>query len=120
MPRVKRGTMTHKRHKKTLVRAKGYWGGRSRLFKTAKEAVMHAFQYAYRDRRTKKRDFRRLWISRISIACRLNGITYGRFIEGLNKTGNEMDRKVLADLAVRDAEAFARVVESVKSQPVIA
>ena len=120
MPRVKRGTMTHKRHKKTLLRAKGYWGGRSRLFKTAKEAVMHSFQYAYRDRRNKKRDIRRLWITRISIACRLNGITYSRFIEGLNKTGNEMDRKVMADLAVREAAAFTALVESVKSQMAVA
>jgi large subunit ribosomal protein L20 len=116
MARVKRGMMTHKRHKKTLIRAKGYWGGRSRLFKTAKEAVMHAMQYAYRDRRNKKRDFRRLWITRISIACRQNGVTYGRFIEGLSKAGIDMDRKVLADLAVRDAEAFTKVVESSKAQ----
>jgi large subunit ribosomal protein L20 len=116
MPRVKRGIMTHKRHKKTILRAKGYWGGRHRLFKTAKEAVMHALKYAYRDRRTKKRNFRRLWISRISIACRLNGVTYGRFIEGLNKAGVDLDRKVLADMAVRDAEAFTKVVERAKSQ----
>jgi large subunit ribosomal protein L20 len=116
MPRVKRGVMTHKRHKKTLSRAKGYWGGRSRLFKTAKEAVMHSFQYAYRDRRTKKRDFRRLWITRISAACRLNGATYSRFIEGLTKAGVEVDRKTLAEIAVTDAQAFAQLVEKSKSQ----
>jgi large subunit ribosomal protein L20 len=108
--------MTHKRHKKVLQRAQGYWGGRSRLFKTAKEAVMHSFNYAYRDRRTKKRDFRRLWITRISAACRLNGATYGRFIEGLSKAGVEVDRKQLADMAVTDAAAFADLVEKAKSQ----
>jgi large subunit ribosomal protein L20 len=116
MPRVKRGVMTHKRHKKALERAKGYWGGRHRLFKTANEAVMHAFQYAYRDRRTKKREIRRLWITRISAACRLNGATYGRFIEGLSKAGVEMDRKVLADLAMNDATAFAQLVEKARAQ----
>jgi large subunit ribosomal protein L20 len=116
MPRVKRGVMTHKRHKKVISRAQGYWGARSHLFKTAKEAVMHAFQYAYRDRRTKKRDFRRLWITRISAACRLNGTTYNRFIEGLNKAGVEIDRKALADIAVTDAAAFTQIVENTKSQ----
>lgn len=116
MPRVKRGVMTHKRHKKVLSRAKGYWGARSRLFKTAKEAVMHSMQYAYRDRRTRKRDFRRLWITRISAACRLNGMTYNRFMEGLNKAGIEVDRKVLADVAVRDAESFTKLVDDAKSR----
>ena len=115
MPRVKRGVMTHKRHKKTLIRAKGFWGGRSRLFKTAKEAVMHSFQYAYRDRRVKKRDFRRLWITRISAACRLNGASYSKFMEGLNKAEIELDRKVLADMAITDPESFARLVENAKS-----
>jgi len=116
LPRVKRGVMTHKRHKKVLSRAKGYWGARSRLFKTAKEAVMHSMQYAYRDRRTRKRDFRRLWITRISAACRLNGMTYNRFMEGLNKAGIEVDRKVLADVAVRDAESFTKLVDDAKSR----
>jgi large subunit ribosomal protein L20 len=116
MPRVKRGIMTHKRHKKVLARAQGYWGGRSRLFKTAKEAVMHSFQYAYRDRRNKKRDFRRLWITRISAACRMNGATYSRFMEGLTKAGVDVDRKVLADIAVMDAAAFTRLVETANTQ----
>ena len=120
MPRVKRGVMTHKRHKKTLTRAKGFWGGRSRLFKTAKEAVMHSMQYAYRDRRVKKRDFRRLWIVRISAACRLNGATYSRFMEGLNKAGVELDRKVLADMAITDPESFAQLVENAKSALAVA
>lgn len=111
MPRVKRGTMTHKRHKKVLDRAKGYWGGRSRLFKTANEAVMHALQYAYRDRRNKKRDFRRLWIARINAGTRMNGMSYSRFIDGLNKAGIEIDRKVLAELAVNDQAAFAALVQ---------
>jgi len=116
MPRVKRGTMTHKRHKKVLDRAKGYWGGRSRLFKTAKEAVMHAMQYAYRDRRNRKRDFRRLWIARINAACRAQGITYGRFIEGLKKSGVELDRKMLSEIAINDAQAFSRLVEQAKAK----
>jgi len=116
MPRVKRGVTTHKRHKKVLSRAKGYWGARSRLFKTAKEAVMHAMQYAYRDRRNRKRDFRRLWIIRINAACRAQGTTYGRFIEGLGKAGVEVDRKMLADLAVNDAQAFAQLVEQARAQ----
>lgn len=110
MPRVKRGTMTHKRHKKVLSRAKGYWGARSRLFKTANEAVMHALQYAYRDRRVRKRDFRKLWIARINAASRQNGMTYSRFIEGLTKAGVQIDRKVLAEMAVSDQAAFATLV----------
>lgn len=116
MPRVKRGTMTHKRHKKVLERAKGYWGGRSRLFKTAKEAVMHSMQYAYRDRRNRKRDFRRLWIARINAACREQGLPYGRFIEGITKAGVGLDRKALADLAINDSQAFAQLVEQAKAQ----
>ena len=110
MPRVKRGVTAHKRHKKVLSRAKGYWGGRSRLHKTAKEAVMHSLQYAYRDRRTRKRDFRRLWITRINAAARANGMTYGRFIEGLTKAGVAIDRKSLAEMAVNDQAAFATLV----------
>ncbi|HOM72258.1 MAG TPA: 50S ribosomal protein L20 [Armatimonadota bacterium] len=116
MPRVKRGTMTHKRHKKVLDRAKGYWGGRSRLFKTAKEAVMHSMQYAYRDRRNKKREFRRLWIARINAACREQGMTYGRFIEGLSKAGVQLDRKMLSEMAIHDAQGFAKLVEQARAQ----
>lgn len=116
MPRVKRGTMTHKRHKKIISQAEGYWGGRHSLFKTAKEAVMHSMQYAYRDRRNKKREFRRLWITRINAACRANGMSYSLFINGLMKTGVVLDRKTLADMAVRDAQSFTQLVEQVKSQ----
>ena len=115
MARVKRAMMAHKRHKKVLDRAKGYWGGRHRLFKTANEAVMHALQYAYRDRRTKKRDFRRLWIARINAACRAQDLSYSRFIEGLNKAGITMNRKLLADLAIRDPAAFSAIVEKAKA-----
>jgi len=116
MPRVKRGIMTHKRHKKVIDRAKGYWGGRHRLFKTANEAVMHALQYAYRDRRNKKRDFRQLWIARINAATRMNDMTYSRFIDGLNKAGIQIDRKILADMAVNDQSGFAVLVERAKAQ----
>lgn len=110
MARVKRGMMTRKRHREILKLAKGYRGARHRWFKVAHEAVMHAGQYAYRDRRQRKRDFRRLWIARISAASRLHGLSYSRLIEGLTKAGVAIDRKMLADLAVRDAEAFAEVV----------
>lgn len=116
MPRVKRGTMTHKRHKKVLEQAKGYWGGRSRLFKTAKEAVQHSGVYAYRDRRNRKRDFRRLWIARISAACREQGMQYSRFIEGLGKAGITLDRKMLSELAINDAPAFVQLIEQAKAQ----
>lgn len=103
--------MTHKRHKKIIGRAKGYWGAKSRLFKTANEAVMHALQYAYRDRRNKKREFRQLWIARINAASRENGMQYSRFMEGLSKAGVQIDRKVLADMAVNDSTAFAALVQ---------
>ena len=116
MPRVKRGTMTHKRHKKILEAASGYFGGKHSLFKTAKEAVMKSGNYAYRDRRVKKREFRRLWITRISAACRLNGMQYSRFMEALTKGGINLDRKVLADMAVADAQGFAALVERAKAQ----
>lgn len=116
MARIKRGVMTHKRHKKILDRAKGYWGGRHRLFKTANEAVAHALQYAYRDRRTRKREFRRLWIARINAASRLNGLSYNRFIEGLSKAGIILDRKILADMAVHDEAAFASLVQKAAAQ----
>jgi large subunit ribosomal protein L20 len=102
--------MTRKRHNRVLEAAKGYYGARHRQFKLAKEAVMHAGQYAYRDRRVRKREFRALWIARINAACRLNGISYSRFINALTKSGVEVDRKILADLAVSDAAAFAQLV----------
>lgn len=116
MPRVKRGTMTHKRHAKTIKLASGYWGAKSRLFKTAKEQVAKSGNYAYRDRRNRKRDFRRLWITRISAASRACGMPYGRFMEGLKKAGIDLDRKVLADMAVADEQAFATLVEQAKSR----
>ena len=116
MARVKRGIMTHKRHKKVIDRAKGYWGNRSHNFKTANEAVAHALQYAYRDRRVRKRDFRRLWIARINAATRQEGMQYSRFIEGLTKAGIEIDRKVLADMAVHDQAGFSALVKRVSEQ----
>ncbi|MHB1455704.1 MAG: 50S ribosomal protein L20 [Armatimonadota bacterium] len=115
MARIKRGVMTHKRHKKILDRAKGFWGGRHRLFKTANEAVAHALQYAYRDRRNKKREFRRLWIARINAASRINGLSYNRFIEGLSKAGIMIDRKILADMAVHDEAGFATLVQQARA-----
>jgi len=114
MARVKRGTMTRKRHNEVLQQAKGYRGAKHRLFRQAHEAVMHAGQYAYRDRRQRKRDFRRLWIIRITAACKLNGIAYNRFIEGLTKAGVAVDRKILADLAVSDAAAFTLMVDKAR------
>src|SRR5947209_18934956 len=114
MARVKRGTMTRKRHNRVLKAAEGYYGARRRQFKQAKEAVMRAGQYAYRDRRNRKREFRRLWIARINAACREHGITYSRFIEALTKQGVAVDRKILADLAVNDAGAFAHLVETAR------
>ena len=112
MPRVKRGIMTRKRHNRVLKDAKGYYGARRRQFKQAKEAVMHAGQYAYRDRRNRKREFRALWIARINAACRLQGVSYSRFIHALQGSGVELDRKVLADLAVHDPNGFAELVKS--------
>ena len=114
MPRVKRGVMTRKRHNRVLNRAKGYWGARHRWYTQAHEAVMHAAQYAYRDRRTRKRDFRRLWIARINAACRAQEITYSRFISGLSQVGVTVDRKVMADLAVNDPAAFTALVQQAK------
>ena len=116
MARVKRGTTKRKRHSKILRQAQGYWGGKSRLFKTAKEQVAKSGNYAYRDRRNKKREFRRLWITRISAACRANGVPYGRFIEALKKAGIDLDRKVLAEMAVEDAQTFAGLVEQARTQ----
>ena len=106
MPRVKRGTLVKKRHRKVLEAASGYFGGKHRLFKTANEQVMKSGAYAYRDRRNKKRTFRRLWITRISAACRAEGFSYNRFVEGLRKAGVEVDRKVLSDMAIHDIGAF--------------
>jgi large subunit ribosomal protein L20 len=108
--------MTHKRHKKIIERAKGYFGARSHLFKTANEAVMHSGQYAYRDRRNRKREFRRLWIARINAAARANGMQYSRFMEGLTKAGIEIDRKVLSDMAINDAAGFTALVQKAQQQ----
>ena len=110
MSRVKRGVTARARHKKVLAKAKGYYGARSRVFRVAKQAVTKAGQYAYRDRRTKKRNFRSLWIQRINAAVREHGLTYGRFIDGLNKAGILIDRKVLSDLAITDPGGFAALV----------
>lgn len=112
MPRVKRGVMTHKRHHKIIKEASGYFGGKSRLFKSANEAVMKSGNYAYRDRRNKKREFRKLWIARINAACRAEGVRYSQFIDALSKSGSQLDRKVLADMAVNDAAAFTALVKS--------
>ena len=114
MARVKRGVVARRRHKKVLKQAKGYYGARSRVFRVAKQAVIKAGQYAYRDRRQRKRQFRSLWITRINAASRLNGLSYSRFINGLKKAEIVLDRRVLADLAVHDKEAFAAVVEKAK------
>ena len=114
MSRVKGAVRTRARHKKILKLAKGYFGGKSRLFKTANQAVMKSLVYAYRDRRAKKRDFRKLWISRINAAARINGMSYSRFISALKKSGINMNRKVLADMAVHDMNSFSKIVEKVK------
>ena len=114
MPRVKRGPRKRIRRSKILKQAKGYWGARSRNYRTAKEAVEKALQYSYRDRRTRKRDFRRLWIIRIKAAAENNGMSYSRFIHGLKKQNIALDRKILADLAVNSPETFLRIVEKVK------
>lgn len=115
MPRVKRGTTNHARHKRVLKQAKGYYGRKSKTFKVANQAVMKSLTYAYRDRRQKKRDFRRLWITRINAAARLNGLSYSRFMNGLKKSGIELDRKVLADIAVTDPAGFTSLCENVKA-----
>jgi large subunit ribosomal protein L20 len=114
MARVKRGVTAHKRHKKVLEQVKGHYSSNSRLYKRAHESLMRSLAYAYRDRRTKKRDMRRLWIIRINAASRLNGLTYGRLINGLSLAGVAVDRKMLADLAVRDAAGFTAVVDTAK------
>ena len=116
MPRVKRGVVAHRRHKKILKQAKGYYGARSRVFRVAKHAVTKAGQYAYRDRRQRKRQFRALWITRINAQSRANGLSYSRLINGLKKADIALDRRVLADLAVHDKPAFAAIVEQAKAQ----
>ncbi len=114
MPRVKRGVTAHARHKKVLNQAKGYYGARSKVFRVSKQAVIKAGQYAYRDRRQKKREFRALWIARINAGARENGLSYSRMINGLNQATIEIDRKVLADLAVFDKPAFAELASRAK------
>ena len=111
MARVKRGVTAGRRHKKVLAKAKGYYNARRKVFRAAKQAVIKAGQYAYRDRRQKKREFRALWITRINAAARLYGLSYSKLINGLNKAGLEVDRKVLADIAVHDAEAFGAIAK---------
>ncbi len=114
MARVKNGAVTKARHKKVLKEAKGYVGSKHRLYKTAKEQLMHSGQYAFRDRKQKKRDFRKLWITRINAACRLNDISYSRFIEGLNKAGVLVNRKMLSEIAINDPKAFSELVKVAK------
>src|SRR5213593_2284977 len=116
MPRVKSNVARLKRKNKVMKLAKGYWGGRSKLWKAAKESVERAQRYAYRDRRKKKGDFRTLWITRINAAARLHDLSYSRLVAGLRKAGVEINRKVLADLAVHDAEAFAKIAELAKTK----
>ncbi len=116
MARVKRGVVARARHKKVLDKAKGYYGARSKVYRVAKQAVIKAGQYAYRDRRQRKRQFRALWITRINAAARLNGLSYSRFMNGLSKAGVEIDRKVLADIAVHDAAAFTALTDQAKTQ----
>ncbi|OIO74767.1 MAG: 50S ribosomal protein L20 [Zetaproteobacteria bacterium CG1_02_53_45] len=116
MPRVKSGVQAHARHKNVIKAAKGYRGRRKSCFRVATQAVDKARQYAYRDRKVKKREFRSLWIVRINAAAKLNGLSYSTFIYGLGKAGIELDRKVLADIAVRDAEGFAKLAETARAQ----
>ncbi len=116
MVRVKRGVAAHARHRRVLKQTKGFYGTRNRLFRRANEALMKSLQYAYRDRKTRKRDFRRLWIIRINAASRLNGLPYNQFIRGLSLAGVAVDRKMLADLAVRDEAAFTEVVNVAKQR----
>jgi large subunit ribosomal protein L20 len=115
MSRVKRGVVARARHKKVLKKAKGYYGARSKVYRVAKQAVIKAGQYAYRDRRQRKRQFRALWITRINAAAREHGLSYSRFINGLRESGVDLDRKVLADLAVHDVDAFAALAEQAKA-----
>ncbi len=115
MARVKRGVTTHARHKKILKITKGHFGARHRLYRTANESMIHAMLYAFRDRRNRKREFRRLWITRINAASRIQGLSYSRLMDGLNKADVQLDRKILADLAVRQPQAFAAVVDVAKT-----
>ncbi|HIC9350565.1 TPA: 50S ribosomal protein L20 [Campylobacter jejuni] len=115
MARVKTGVVRRRRHKKVLKLARGFYSGRRKHFRKAKEQLERSLVYAYRDRRRKKRDFRRLWIVRINAACRLNDLSYSRFINGLKKAGIELDRKILADLAMNDAAAFAKITRIAKN-----
>ena len=114
MPRVKGGTVTRKRHKRVLKLAKGYYGSKHTLYKVANQAVMKSLQYAYRDRRQKKRDFRKLWIARINAAARINGLSYSRLMHGLKLAGIEVNRKMLAELAISDEKAFAELATVAK------
>lgn len=115
MPRVKRGVTARRRHKRILRLTRSFWGGRHRLYRTAREAVLHSLSYAYRDRRSRKRDFRKLWIARINAAARDSGLSYSRFMNGLKRSGFAVNRKMLADIAVRDAETFAQLVDRAKA-----
>lgn len=115
MPRVKRAVTAHKKRKTVLTRAKGYYGAKSRTYRAAKEQTQHSMAYAYRDRRTKKRDIRRLWITRINAAARINGISYSQLMNGLKKANIDLDRKILSDMAINDAPAFAKIVEAAKA-----
>ena len=115
MSRVKRGIRVRARHHKIIKQAKGYWGHKSKLFKVANQQVLKSGNYAYRDRRNKKRDFRKLWIARINAAARLNGMSYSRFMDGLKKSGVELDRKVLSDIAITDPKGFTALVEKAKA-----
>ena len=114
MPRVKNGTIHRARRKKVLKQAKGYFGSKHRLYKIAKEQVMHSLSYAYRDRKQKKRDFRKLWITRINAACRANDISYSKFIDGLNKANVNVNRKMLSEIAISNPESFTKLVEIAK------
>lgn len=114
MPRVKRAVSAHKKRRVILGRAKGYYGAKSRTYRAAKEQVQHSLQYQYRDRRNKKRDIRRLWITRINAAARINGLSYSVFMNGLKNAGVELDRKVLSDMAINDPQAFAALAEIAK------
>ena len=116
MSRVKRGITARKKRRKILKLAKGFFGARSRLIRTATEAVNKAMKYAYRDRRARKREFRQLWIARINAAARLNNISYSRLVDGMNKAGIELDRKIMAELAVNDPQGFARIVSMAKGE----
>lgn len=115
MPRANNSVASHRRRKKVIAQAKGYWGRRNRLYKTAEEAVNRSMVYAYRDRKQRKRDFRRLWITRINAASRLNGMTYGQFIHGMQLASIEIDRKALAELAVNDPAGFTAVAQTVRA-----